>query len=226
MARILVVVAHPDDAELSCWGSLLAWHTMGATLGLVVASSGEQGARLLAAGPALAQQREAEARRSAHSLGVVPHFLRQPDGALQADAALRCAIEQVMGHFGPDLIATHAPKDYHSDHRAVSQAVGMAASFKAPVLWFDTLAGTGFEPTAYVDISAHMPAKEAALRQHASQEPERFVQAMRQQNAWRARQCHMPDGGFAEAWRFEPSYPFADIRALLPPPPPLRGLGA
>lgn len=226
MVRILVVVAHPDDAELSCWGSMLAWQAMGATVGLVIASSGEQGARLQAAGPALARQREAEARRSAHSLGVVPHFLRLPDGALQVDAQLRTAIERVIGDCCPDLIATHSPRDYHSDHRMVSQAVALAASFKAPVLWFDTLAGSGFEPTAYVDITAHMPAKEEALRQHASQEPERFVLAIRQQNAWRAHQCNMTDGGFAEAWRFEPSYPFSDIRGLLPPPPPLRRLGA
>jgi LmbE family N-acetylglucosaminyl deacetylase len=226
MSRILAVVAHPDDAELSCWGSLLAWKTMGATLGLVIASSGELGARRQTAGPALALQREAEATSSAQSLGVQPQFLRQADGGLQADARLRVMLEDIMGQFRPDLIATHAPNDYHSDHRAVSQAVHMAASFKAPVLWFDTLAGTGFEPTAYVDITAHMSAKEAAMRQHASQEPERFVQSMRQQNAWRARQCNMAEGGFAEAWRFEPSYPFADIRSLLPPSPPVRRLGA
>lgn len=226
MARILTVVAHPDDAELSCWGSLLAWQAMGATLSLVITSSGEQGARRQAAGTALAQQREAEAKRSALSLGVTPHFLRQADGALQSDAALRAMLEDVVGQFRPDLIATHAPNDYHSDHRAVSQAVRMAASFKAPVLWFDTLAGTGFEPTAYVDITAHMGTKEAAMRQHASQDPERFVLAIRQQNAWRARQCNMPEAGYAEAWRFEPCYPFSDIRALLPPAPALRGLGS
>lgn len=225
MARILTVVAHPDDAELSCWGSLLAWQAMGTTLGLVVVTSGEQGARLQGPGPALAQQREAEATRSAHRLGVLPRFLRQPDGALCANANLTALLADEMRHFQPDLIATHAPGDYHSDHRTVAQAVGMAASFKAPVIWFDTLAGTAFEPSAYVDISAYMPAKVEALRQHTSQEPERFVKAMQQQNAWRARQCNAADGSFAEAWRFEASYPFCDVRALLPPPPALRPLG-
>lgn len=59
MSRILASVAYPDDTELSCWGSLLARKTMGLTLGLVIASSGELGARFQAAGPALAQQPEA-----------------------------------------------------------------------------------------------------------------------------------------------------------------------
>jgi LmbE family N-acetylglucosaminyl deacetylase len=225
MARILTVVAHPDDAELSCWGSLLAWRDMGADLSLVVVSSGEQGARLGPPGEALARQREQEACRSAASLGVTPHFLRQPDGKVQLDAAWLDMLADVARQFAPDLMVTHAPRDYHPDHRTVSLGVSQVASFKAPVIWFDTLAGTGFEPTAYIDISPHMSAKIHALRQHTSQEPERFVQAMQQQNAWRARQCNAPEGCFAEAWRFEASYPFCDVRALLAPPPALKPLG-
>jgi len=40
-------------------------------------------------------------------------------------------------------------------------------------------------------------------------------------NGFRSSQANAPNG-YAEAWRFEPSYPFADIRGLLPPAPPVR----
>ena len=98
----------------------------------------------------------------------------------RGEGARIALVDDSLDTLHPDLIATHAPNDYHSDHRAVSQAVHMAASFKAPVVCFDTLAGTGFEPTAYVDITTHMAAKEAAMRQHASQEPDPHVWPARQ----------------------------------------------
>ena len=43
--RLMVVTAHPDDAEIFMWGSLCAWQREGATIQLVVATSGEAGAR-------------------------------------------------------------------------------------------------------------------------------------------------------------------------------------
>jgi len=64
--------------------------------------------------------------------------------------------------------------------------------------------------------------KAKAIRAHQSQDPERFVDAARVQNAFRAGQCNGAAGSFAEAFRFEPVFPFADIRALLPPAPPIR----
>jgi hypothetical protein len=41
-------------------------------------------------------------------------------------------------------------------------------------------------------------------------------------NRFRAMQCGVDDG-FAEAFRFEPGFPHADIRHLLPPPPVAAG---
>jgi N-acetylglucosamine malate deacetylase 1 len=72
-------------------------------------------------------------------------------------------------------VLTHAPDDYHSDHRALSAATSHAVNFAAPLIWFDTLGGTGFTPTHWIDVTAHFDAKLAAIRLHASQEPERFA---------------------------------------------------
>ncbi|RWQ59817.1 MAG: PIG-L family deacetylase, partial [Mesorhizobium sp.] len=74
-----------------------------------------------------------------------------PDGALVADAALIAALKTLIGDVKPDLAITHAPNDYHGDHRALSDSVRIAASFAVPVLHADTLGGTGFSPTHYVD---------------------------------------------------------------------------
>lgn len=192
---------------------------MGARLTLAVATDGARGGAVPA--DTLREVRAAETARALAGLGA-PRFLGFADGALRADAALEDALRGLVAAAAPDLVLTHAPNDYHADHRALSAAVGQAAGFAAPVLWMDTLNGTGFAPTHWVDVTAHWPAKEAAIRAHASQQPERFVVTMARQAAYRAGECNAPPEARAEAFRFEPRFPFADIRALLPPAPPLR----
>lgn len=221
--RILAIGAHPDDLEIYAWGTLCAWVQMGADLTLAVATDGAAGGR---ADPAtLARTRAAEAASAAAALGVVPRFLGFADGALMPDAALIGALRDLVRETGPDLVVTHAANDYHADHRALSVAVAQAVGFAAPVLFMDTMNGTGFSPTHWVDVTAHWPAKLAAIRAHASQDPERFVTAATRQAAYRAGECNAPPEARAEAFRFDPRFPFADIRAVLPPPPPLRPVG-
>jgi hypothetical protein len=93
--------------------------------------------------------------------------------------------------------------------------------FAAPLLFMDTLNGTGFMPTHWVDVTSQFDAKCTAIRCHASQDPERFVVGATRQAAYRAGECNGGPEARAEAFRFEPRFPFADIRALLPPAPPV-----
>lgn len=220
MTRILALGAHPDDIEISMFGTLSAAAAQGAELHYAIATDGARGG---AGDPAvLARARRAEAARAAAMLGASPRFLDFPDGELVADAALVGALKALIAEVDPDLVVTHAPNDYHADHRALAEAVRLAASFAAPVLFADTMNGVGFAPTHYVEITAHFEVKAEAIRAHASQEPERFVERMRAQNGFRAGQCNAPADSYAEAFRFEPVFPFADIRDLLPPAPPVR----
>lgn len=218
--RVLAVGAHPDDLEIFCWGSLCAWAGMGAGLTLAVATDGAGGGA--DPGPALAARRADEARAAARTLAAEPVLMGFPDGRLMADAALIDALRDLIRAAAPDLVVTHAPNDYHADHRALSAAMGQAAGFAVPVLWMDTLNGTGFLPTHWVEVTAHWAAKEAAIRCHGSQAPERFVASATRQAAFRAGEANGPPEARAEAFRFEPRFPFADIRALLPPSPPVR----
>ncbi len=220
--RILGCGAHPDDVEIFFFGTLAAAQKRGAEIGWLIATDGSQGG---AGRPEdLSRTRHEEATAAAALIGVKPVFMDRRDGDLAVDTAAAALLEAEIVRFAPDLVITHAPNDYHPDHRALSRLVADAARFRAPVLFADTLMGNGFAPTLYVDVTAHFETKRAAIRKHASQRPQRFVDACDTWNRFRSLQCNAP-AGFAEAFRFEPCYPFADIRGLLPPPPDVTPLG-
>ena len=222
--HILALGAHPDDLEIFAYGTLAHWVAMGAKLTLAIATDGAKGGVLPA--DDLRRLRAQETKTALAPLGSGPPLmLGFPDGELRADAALERSLTQLFRQTDPDLVLTHAPNDYHADHRALSAAVLQAAGFSVPVLFMDTLNGTGFMPTHWVDVSSHWAAKEAAILIHISQVPARFVAMANRQAAYRAGECNGPPDARAEAFRFEPRFPFADIRALLPPPPPLRPIG-
>nr|WIE91813.1 PIG-L family deacetylase [Mesorhizobium sp. WSM4875] len=218
--KILALGAHPDDIEIFMFGTLAAYAALGAELTFAIATDGAKGGK--GDPKSLVKTRREEATEAAGLLGVTPRFLGFPDGALVADAALIDTLKALIGEVQPDLAITHAPNDYHGDHRALSDGVRIAASFEVPVLHADTLGGTGFSPTHYVDISSHWDLKGQAILAHRSQGPEHYLNGARMQNAFRAGQCNGAPGALAEAFRFEPLFPFADIRELLPPAPRIR----
>jgi LmbE family N-acetylglucosaminyl deacetylase len=224
--NVLAVGAHPDDAEIFAFGSLLAWRAMGADVTVAVATDGAAGGAGDPAALARTRRGEAEAAAAAAGLGTAPRFLDFPDGKLMHDAALVAALGRLLAETRPQIVVTHDPNDYHADHRALAAAVSQAASFGAPVLFMDTLNGTGFAPTHYVDVTPHFEAKCAAIRRHRSQDPERFVVQATRQAAFRAGQCNGGPEARAEAFRFAPRFPFADIRDLLPPAPPVMPVSA
>jgi LmbE family N-acetylglucosaminyl deacetylase len=223
--KILAVGAHPDDLEIYAFGTLSAWAAMGAQLVFAVATDGARGGSLQP--ERLRELRFAETCAALAPLGFAPpRMLGFPDGELRADAALEQKLRELIADCSPDLLLTHAPNDYHADHRALSMAALQASNFHVPVLFMDTLNGTGFRPTHWVDVTAHWSAKEAAILTHATQDPARFVAMANRQAAFRAGECNGAMADRAEAFRYEPRFPFADIRHLLPPAPKLRPIAS
>ncbi|PIV74395.1 MAG: PIG-L domain-containing protein [Rhodobacteraceae bacterium CG17_big_fil_post_rev_8_21_14_2_50_65_11] len=220
--KVLAVGAHPDDLEIFMFASLAAWRVAGAGLVLAIATDGTAGGTQNPA--TLRLTRRAEAERAAALLGAVPVFLDFADGRLMHDAALVAALAALIGAEKPDLVVTHAPNCYHADHRALAAALLQATGFKVPLLQADTLNGTGFTPTHWVDATAYFALKCQAILCHESQESQRFLPAVTRLAAFRAGECNGGPAARAEAFRFEPRFPFADIRALLPPAPPLRAV--
>jgi LmbE family N-acetylglucosaminyl deacetylase len=218
--RILALGAHPDDLEIFCYGLLAACKARGDDLHLAVATDGAAGA-VAGQDNSLAERRAAETK-SALSLLAAPVLLGLPDGALSGAADGRQVVSDHITNVAPDLIITHAPEDYHTDHRALSSWVTELAGFSCPVLYADTLMGVSFVPDYYVDITSWNVDKRAAILAHTSQMPERFADGAALLNRFRAAQCNAPDGHYAEAYRSAARFPFADIRAMIPPPPPYR----
>jgi LmbE family N-acetylglucosaminyl deacetylase len=109
---------------------------------------------------------------------------RIPDGALADDRPTRLLLVEIYRRFRPSLVLTHAPQDYHPDHRAAAALAEAASWFgasrghktKSPALaappalwWMDTLGMSDFEPGFYVDVSAYMTLKAEMLACHRSQ---------------------------------------------------------
>jgi LmbE family N-acetylglucosaminyl deacetylase len=190
----MAIVAHPDDIEYSCAGTLARWAKAGTRISFVLCTSGDVGI----AEPGMtraraAEIREAEERAAAALLGAQEViFLREPDGMLQATLDLRRRLVREIRRFKPEVVITGDPtivwvgNDYinHPDHRAAALAA-IDATFPAagqPNL-FEELEQEGitaFKPRKvyvtswdaadlYVNIEETIDLKIASLRAHISQ---------------------------------------------------------
>ena len=124
--NIVAIGAHPDDLEIFTFGFLAAASARGDTLYLGVATDGAAGGEN--PGPALATQRAKETSTALAPLGT-PTLLGLPDGRLADAPEAREQITDFIRAATPDLVITHAPEDYHPDHRALSSFVTDAVGF-------------------------------------------------------------------------------------------------
>lgn len=130
VASILAIAAHPDDIESWCAGALALAVDAGATVRLLLVTSGEHGSSDLQATPvAVARQREEEARQAARELGLAEvTFLRYGDGEVEDTRALRGELVAAIRGCKPDVLFTHDPEHpwppylTHRDHRVVGRA--------------------------------------------------------------------------------------------------------
>jgi len=160
--RVLAIGAHPDDVEIGAGATLLAHRAAGDEVVVLTLSAGDQGGH--------GSTRAAESRVAAQTLGaeLVLHDL--PDTAISAGNPTIEAIEAVVRTVRPDLVYTHSEHDTHQDHRAVHQAVLVAARSVATVACFQSPSATmDFRPNRFVDVSTHIRGKLELLACFASQ---------------------------------------------------------
>lgn len=120
--KLLVLGAHPDDAEFRAGGLALRYRSLGHQVRFVSVTDGRSG-HATQHGASLVERRRKEAVAAARVLGVENEVWDYPDGALQPDLGLRHRIIREIRMYEPDLVLTHRPEDYHPDHRALGQAV-------------------------------------------------------------------------------------------------------
>ena len=120
--RILVIGAHPDDAELHVGGIMALYRRQGHSVRIISVTDGAAGHHVLPPDE-LRQVRALELARSAAVIGAEQLCLGFPDGALTTSIETRLAIIRAIRAFAPDLLITHRTNDYHPDHRTVGQLI-------------------------------------------------------------------------------------------------------
>jgi LmbE family N-acetylglucosaminyl deacetylase len=225
--KIAVVVAHPDDAEFICAGTIARWVDEGHEVVYVLLTSGDKGSADPEMTPQkLAATREAEQREAARILGARDViFMRYPDGELEPNLELRREIVRIIRRLKPDVVGCQDPTvrwvdtQYinHPDHRAAGEAT-LAAVFPAARdrMNFPELLAEGLEPhkvreiylagaltpDVAIDVTAYMERKLESLRAHVSQigdwDPEPMVREWAKETAER----HPGSGDYVESFKY------------------------
>jgi LmbE family N-acetylglucosaminyl deacetylase len=124
--RLLIIGAHPDDADYAAGGLAALYRTAGHVVHMVSLTNGDAGHHLHP-GPELARRRQKEAEAAGGVIGAAYELFANHDGELLPTLENRRQVIQLIRSFKPDLLVTHRPNDYHPDHRYTSQLVQDAA---------------------------------------------------------------------------------------------------
>jgi N-acetylglucosamine malate deacetylase 1 len=177
---LLAIFPHPDDAELTCGGTLLKSARQGYRVGIVDLSQGEMASR------GTVSARTSESARSASILQVsVRENLGMPDSGLVNTPETRLIVAKVIRRLKPSIVITTAPSPFgrHPDHRVTAELVRDAcfiAGLKSiepaipahrprKVLHSITYREDYLKPTFVVDVSDVMEEKLAAVGAYESQ---------------------------------------------------------
>jgi LmbE family N-acetylglucosaminyl deacetylase len=193
--RVLVVLAHPDDPEFFCGGTIARWAAAGKEITYCLLTRGDKGSdNNHRSTQELAEVREAEQRAAAEVLGVRDvMFLNEMDGYVLPTLDLRRDIVRVIRQVKPQVVVTCDPTNFfpsnsyinHADHRAAGQAT-LDAVYPAArsALYFPELSekegldphkvdevyvSGAQHPSITVDITSFFEQKLAALSEHRSQ---------------------------------------------------------
>jgi len=192
--RALAVYAHPDDPEVSAGGTLARWAAAGAEVWVLVTTEGDKGSEDPGAVPGeVAARRRLETAAATEALGLAGTLhLGYPDGEIEDSREARAAIVRHVRDLQPEVVLCPDPTAVffgdryfnHRDHRvtgllaldAVAPAAanphyfpeqiaeGLVAHRVEEVLCSGTLT-----PDTWVDITATLDRKVAALACHVSQ---------------------------------------------------------
>lgn len=169
-------MAHPDDAELSCGGSLLRWRNEGAQLVMVDLTAGQLGSR------GTPETRYAEAQAANRLLRPLARVcLGWEDGFFEPSREKLLELISVIRQYSPKLLLTNALQDRHPDHGRAARLVERAAFLAGlrrirskypphrPARLFFAIQDQWIMPSVVVDISAYWEAKMQLIRCYETQ---------------------------------------------------------
>lgn len=222
----LALLAHPDDAEMLCVGTLSqiqqqpGWSVVIATMTAGDCGSAEHSSE------EIARIRQAEAAAAARLIQADYHCLGTRDLNVFHDAPTLATVTRFLRQVQPTLVFTHNPDDYHLDHEMTSRLV-RAATFAAPVplylpdvppighvphlYYCDPIDGTDIfgepiPPRIVIGIDSEIELKTEMLACHASQRNwllkhhgvDHYIDAMRR---WSSSRGTLAGCGFGEGYR-------------------------
>jgi bacillithiol biosynthesis deacetylase BshB1 len=208
---ILVISAHPDDAELCCGGTLAKLVNQGKSVGVVDLTRGEMGTR------GTPEQRLTEAQQASDVLGLAAREnLGLPDTQLDNTQEHREKIIRMVRTYRPHVCLVGAPSDRHPDHGNGTR-LALDAIFYSGLAKVQTTDDEGnnqerwrpshilhymqdrpFEPDLIFDITETFEAKKEAILSFKTQfnvtepgkEPESYISSERFFKAIEARARH------------------------------------
>lgn len=173
---ILVIGAHPDDAEIACGGTVLRVTRGGGAVAVLDLSAGERATR------GSASIRREEAKRASDVLGLAARDnLGLPDCAIRDTEAARLQLVEAIRRHRPDILIAPHPEDHHPDHAAAG-CLAAAAAFLSGVggvgagskrhrvrALFFYMMHHRFKPDVIVDVSDVYEDKVQSVQCYASQ---------------------------------------------------------
>ncbi len=178
---VLVFAAHPDDAEMSCGGTICKLIDQGKKVGIIDLTRGELGTR------GSAELRKKEAAKASEIMGLsVRKNLGFRDGFFENNEAHQIAIIQQIRAYQPELLLVNAIHDRHPDHGKGSKLVKDAAFLSGlrkistslngefqeawrPKKIFSYIQDHRLQPDFVVDISAYFDQKWQSILAYSSQ---------------------------------------------------------
>ncbi|MBN1291499.1 MAG: bacillithiol biosynthesis deacetylase BshB1 [Candidatus Latescibacteria bacterium] len=173
---VLCMMAHPDDAEILCGGSLIKLKEQGYSVGIVDFSRGEMGTR------GDVEQRSREAECAAGIMGIdIRENIEFPDARIENTVENRKQVVRIIRKYRPHIIFTHDANNRNPDHTHTSMLIKESA-FTAGLAKYNTgqkphrpnkilytMEYFEFEPTIIVDITKQFERKMKAVNCYRSQ---------------------------------------------------------
>jgi LmbE family N-acetylglucosaminyl deacetylase len=227
--RVLCVLAHPDDVDFGCAGTVATWTAAGTEVTYCIVTDGDAGGFDETPREQMGPLRRAEQRAAAAAVGVTDvRFLGYPDGRLELTLDLRRDISRVIRQVRPQRVLTSSPERWwdrivasHPDHMTVGESTLRAVypDARNPFAFPELLADEGLaawtvpevwlsaSPRAdhAVDVTDVLEQKWAALMSHVTQvshQPPGQLQEF--VGAWMRRTARthgLPAGRLAEAFQ-------------------------